>query len=155
MFFVRLFIFRGHSTREPAFSRVTYFILRVSTPMNTSEFTHARDPSSTALIQRKSWFVHLHVVNYLSVNWFCHWETLLIVVSLLVCAFAVWVYFCHCMCMLNVIWSFLTRLNTMQEKSNWRQVLPFHSSFWFIAVARTKTSVTVWGNFALCFVFPN
>ena len=27
MFFFCLFIFRGHSTREPAFSRVTYFIL--------------------------------------------------------------------------------------------------------------------------------
>ena len=28
MFFISLFIFRGHSTREPASSRVTYFIVR-------------------------------------------------------------------------------------------------------------------------------
>ena len=29
--FLSLFIFRGHSTREPAFNRVTYFILRAYT----------------------------------------------------------------------------------------------------------------------------
>ena len=31
MFFFSLFILRGHSTREPAFSRVTYLILRAYT----------------------------------------------------------------------------------------------------------------------------
>ena len=31
-----LFIFHGHSTREPAFNRVTYFILRVHTGTGVS-----------------------------------------------------------------------------------------------------------------------
>ena len=31
MFFFSLFIFRGHSTREPASGRVTYFILQAYT----------------------------------------------------------------------------------------------------------------------------
>ena len=34
--FLRLFIFRGHSTREPASSRVTYFILRTYTETGVS-----------------------------------------------------------------------------------------------------------------------
>ena len=35
-FFFSLFIFRGHSTREPASSRVTYFILRAYTGSGVS-----------------------------------------------------------------------------------------------------------------------
>ena len=34
--FLSLFIFRGHSTREPASSRVTYFILRAYTGTGVS-----------------------------------------------------------------------------------------------------------------------
>ena len=36
MIFLSLFIFRGHSTREPVSSRVTYFILRAYTEISVS-----------------------------------------------------------------------------------------------------------------------
>ena len=36
-FFFSLFIFRGHSTREPASSRLTYFILRAYTGVSQSQ----------------------------------------------------------------------------------------------------------------------
>ena len=38
--FFSLFIFRGHSTREPASSRVTYFILRAYTGTGVSHSQH-------------------------------------------------------------------------------------------------------------------
>ena len=37
-----LFIFRGHSTREPASSRVTYFILRAYTGTGVSHSQHTK-----------------------------------------------------------------------------------------------------------------
>ena len=40
--FLSLFIFRGHSTREPAASRVTYFILRVYTGTGVSNSQHMK-----------------------------------------------------------------------------------------------------------------
>ena len=41
MFFEPI-IFRGHSTRETAFSRVTYFILRVNTGTGVSQSQHVK-----------------------------------------------------------------------------------------------------------------
>ena len=41
-FFFSLFIFRGHSTREPASSRVTYFILRAYTGTSVSQSQHRK-----------------------------------------------------------------------------------------------------------------
>ena len=41
-FFFSLFIFRGHSTREPASSRVTYFILRAYTGTGVSNSQHRK-----------------------------------------------------------------------------------------------------------------
>ena len=38
-----LFIFRGHSTRELAFSRVTYFILRAYTGTGVSHSYHRKN----------------------------------------------------------------------------------------------------------------
>ena len=38
MFFFILFIYRGHSTRERASSRVTYFILQATTGRNWERF---------------------------------------------------------------------------------------------------------------------
>ena len=40
--FLSLFIFRGHSTREPAFNRVTYFILRAYTGTGVSHSQHRK-----------------------------------------------------------------------------------------------------------------
>ena len=40
--FLSLFIFRGHSTREPASSRVTYFILRAYTGTSISHSQHRK-----------------------------------------------------------------------------------------------------------------
>ncbi|WP_419635634.1 hypothetical protein, partial [Thiolapillus sp.] len=37
-----LFIFRGHSTREPASNRVTYFILRAYTGSGVSHSQHRK-----------------------------------------------------------------------------------------------------------------
>ncbi|WP_419602539.1 hypothetical protein, partial [Thiolapillus sp.] len=42
MFFFSLFIFRGHSTREPASSRLTYFILRAYTGTSVSQSQHRK-----------------------------------------------------------------------------------------------------------------
>ena len=42
--FLSLFIFRGHSTREPASSRVTYFILRAYTGTGVSHSQHGKNP---------------------------------------------------------------------------------------------------------------
>ena len=41
-FFFSLFIFRGHSTREPASSRLTYFILRTYTGTSVSYCQHRK-----------------------------------------------------------------------------------------------------------------
>ena len=41
-FFFSLFIFRGHSTREPASSRLTYFILRAYTETSVSQSQHRK-----------------------------------------------------------------------------------------------------------------
>ena len=41
-FFFSLVIFRGHSTREPASSRVTYFILRAYTGNGVSHSQHRK-----------------------------------------------------------------------------------------------------------------
>ena len=41
-FFFSLFIFRGHSTREPASSRLTYFILRAYTGTSVSQSQHRK-----------------------------------------------------------------------------------------------------------------
>ena len=40
--FLSLFIFRGHPTREPASSRVTYFILRAYTGNGVSHSQHRK-----------------------------------------------------------------------------------------------------------------
>ena len=40
VFFFSLFIFRGHSVREPASSRVTYFILQAYTGTGVSHSQH-------------------------------------------------------------------------------------------------------------------
>ena len=40
--FLSLFIFRGHSTRESASSRVTYFILRAYTGTGVSQSEHRK-----------------------------------------------------------------------------------------------------------------
>ena len=40
--FLSLFIFRGHSTREPASSRVTYFILQAYTGTGVSHNQHRK-----------------------------------------------------------------------------------------------------------------
>ena len=40
--FFSLFIFRGHSTREPASNRVTYFILRAYTGSGVSHSQHRK-----------------------------------------------------------------------------------------------------------------
>ena len=40
--FLSLFIFRGHSTREPASYRVTYFILRAYTGTGVSHSQHRK-----------------------------------------------------------------------------------------------------------------
>ena len=40
--FFSLFIFRGHSTREPASSRLTYFILRAYTGTSASQSQHRK-----------------------------------------------------------------------------------------------------------------
>ena len=40
--FLSLFIFRGHSTREPASSRVTYFILRAYTGTSVNHSQHRK-----------------------------------------------------------------------------------------------------------------
>ena len=40
MFFFNLFIFHGHSTREPASSRVTYFIFRAYAGTGVSHSQH-------------------------------------------------------------------------------------------------------------------
>ena len=42
MFFFSLFIFRGHSTREPACNRMTYFILRAYTGTGVSQSQHRK-----------------------------------------------------------------------------------------------------------------
>ena len=42
MFFWSLFIFRGHSAREPASSRVNYFILRAYTGSRVSHSQHRK-----------------------------------------------------------------------------------------------------------------
>ena len=42
MFFFSLFIFRGHSAREPASNRVTYFILRAYTGSGVSHSQHRK-----------------------------------------------------------------------------------------------------------------
>ena len=42
MFFFSLFIFCGHSTREPASSRLTYFILRAHTGTSVSQNKHRK-----------------------------------------------------------------------------------------------------------------
>ena len=42
MFFWSLFIFRGHSAREPASSRVNYFILRAYTGTGVSHSHHKK-----------------------------------------------------------------------------------------------------------------
>ena len=41
--FWNLFIFRGHSTREPASGRVTYFILWAYTGTNVSHSLHRKN----------------------------------------------------------------------------------------------------------------
>ena len=40
--FISLFIFRGHSTREPASNRVTYFILRAYTGTGVNHSQHRK-----------------------------------------------------------------------------------------------------------------
>ena len=42
MFFFSLFILRGHSTREPASNRVTYFILRAYKGTGVSYSQHRK-----------------------------------------------------------------------------------------------------------------
>ena len=42
LLFFGLFIFRGHSTREPASSRLPYFILRAYTGTNVSQSQHRK-----------------------------------------------------------------------------------------------------------------
>ena len=51
--FLSLFIFRGYSTREPAFSRVTYFILRAYPRTGVSHSQH-RKKSEKVLEKKKS-----------------------------------------------------------------------------------------------------
>ena len=41
-FFLSLFIFLGHSTREPASNRLTYFILRAYTGTSVSQSQHRK-----------------------------------------------------------------------------------------------------------------
>ena len=51
MFFVSLFIFRRHSTREPAFGRVTYFILRAYTVTGVSHSEHRKKNRESSLVK--------------------------------------------------------------------------------------------------------
>ena len=50
--FLSLFMFRGHSAREPASSRVTYFILRAYTGTSVSHSWHRKN--SGEVLQRNA-----------------------------------------------------------------------------------------------------
>ena len=53
--FLSLFIFRGHSTREPAASRVTYFILRAYTGTGVSYSQHMKKSAETLEKKAGEW----------------------------------------------------------------------------------------------------
>ena len=63
LLFFGLFIFRGHSTREPAPSRVTYFILRAYTGTNVSRSQHRKNSGKVLEKNTDEWTGRVEISN--------------------------------------------------------------------------------------------
>ena len=63
-FFLNLFIFRGHLTREPASGKVTYLILRAYTEIGVSHSQHRKKKSQQRFgINSDEWTGRVEIIS--------------------------------------------------------------------------------------------